>query len=182
MITREIDVFDPAVVTSPRSPPGTTDNVIPETAEMLGTIRAAVGADPGRGQGRRCTGWSPTASPPRTAPTRRGRRSSTATRSRSTTDGRRRPVALDPLALLGPDRAVLEMPTRSWAPRTSPTCCSGCPGAMSFLGACPPGQDPATAPSNHSNRVVFDEDAMAVGVATHAAVALAALDAKVTAD
>ena len=50
------------------------------------------------------------------------------------------------------------------------------PGAMAFLGACPPGLDPEKAPANHSNRVVFDEDAMAVGVATHVAVALAALN------
>jgi hippurate hydrolase len=49
------------------------------------------------------------------------------------------------------------------------------PGAMSFLGACPPGIEPGEAPANHSNKVVFDEDAMAVGVATHVAVALAAL-------
>ena len=37
------------------------------------------------------------------------------------------------------------------------------PGALAFLGACPPGVDPATAPPNHSNRVVFDESAMAAG-------------------
>ena len=54
------------------------------------------------------------------------------------------------------------------------------PGAMTFLGACPPGQDPEKAPANHSNRVVFDEDAMAVGVATHVATALAALAALAT--
>ena len=52
------------------------------------------------------------------------------------------------------------------------------PGALAFLGACPPQADPATAPPNHSNRVIFDESAMAVGVATHVATALAALDGK----
>ena len=46
---------------------------------------------------------------------------------------------------------------------------------LAFLGACPPGLDPEHAPANHSDRVLFDEDAMAVGVATHTAVALAAL-------
>ena len=49
------------------------------------------------------------------------------------------------------------------------------PGAMAFLGAGRPEVDPATAPQNHSNRVVFDEAAMAVGVALYAAVALRAL-------
>ncbi|MGI8799144.1 MAG: M20/M25/M40 family metallo-hydrolase, partial [Pseudonocardia sp.] len=46
------------------------------------------------------------------------------------------------------------------------------PGAMAFVGGCPPGSDPDTAAPNHSNRVVFDEDAMARGVATYAALAL----------
>jgi hippurate hydrolase len=43
---------------------------------------------------------------------------------------------------------------------------------MAFLGACPPGHDPRTAPGNHSNKVVFDEAAMPVGVATLAGVAI----------
>ena len=46
------------------------------------------------------------------------------------------------------------------------------PGAMAFVGARPPEVDPATAPMNHSNRVIFDEPAMAVGVAPYVAVAL----------
>jgi hippurate hydrolase len=51
------------------------------------------------------------------------------------------------------------------------------PGAMAFLGARPAAHDLATTPQNHSNRVVFDESAMAVGVAMYAAVALRHLGA-----
>ena len=40
MVTRSIDVFDPSVVTVGRITAGTTNNVIPETAEIEGTIRA----------------------------------------------------------------------------------------------------------------------------------------------
>ena len=40
MVTRRIDVFDPAVVTVGRISAGTTNNMIPETAEIEGTIRA----------------------------------------------------------------------------------------------------------------------------------------------
>jgi hippurate hydrolase len=47
------------------------------------------------------------------------------------------------------------------------------PGALAFLGGCPPGVDPAVAPPNHSNRVVFDEGAMSAGVAVYAGLALA---------
>jgi len=51
------------------------------------------------------------------------------------------------------------------------------PGAMAFLGACPPGADPASAAGNHSNLVVFDEDALPAGAALYAAMALDALAA-----
>jgi hippurate hydrolase len=38
------------------------------------------------------------------------------------------------------------------------------PGAFVFLGACPPGTDPAGAPSNHSPRAVFDDSVLADGM------------------
>ncbi len=40
MITRRIDVFDPAVVTVGKITAGTVSNIIPETAEIEGTIRS----------------------------------------------------------------------------------------------------------------------------------------------
>src|SRR4051794_18090533 len=49
------------------------------------------------------------------------------------------------------------------------------PGAMAFLGACPPELDPETAPGNHSNLVVFDEEALPAGVAMYAQMAPQAL-------
>jgi hippurate hydrolase len=49
------------------------------------------------------------------------------------------------------------------------------PGALAFLGACPPGVTPEEAAPNHSNRVHFDESAFAHGVALYAAFALDAL-------
>jgi len=49
------------------------------------------------------------------------------------------------------------------------------PGAMAFLGACPPGLEPESAPANHSNLVVFDEEPLPAGVALYAQMALRAL-------
>jgi hippurate hydrolase len=46
------------------------------------------------------------------------------------------------------------------------------PGAMAFLGGRPRDADASTYPSNHSDRVVFDEPSMAVGAALYAHVAL----------
>jgi hippurate hydrolase len=49
------------------------------------------------------------------------------------------------------------------------------PGVMAFLGACPPGQEPESAPPNHSNLVVFDEEPLPAGVALYARMAMQAL-------
>ena len=40
MVTRRIDAFDPVVITTTKIQAGTTNNVIPETAELIGTLRA----------------------------------------------------------------------------------------------------------------------------------------------
>ena len=45
-------------------------------------------------------------------------------------------------------------------------------GAMSFLGVCPPGEQPARAHVCHSNRMVIDENAMRAGIAMYAAMAI----------
>jgi metal-dependent amidase/aminoacylase/carboxypeptidase family protein len=46
------------------------------------------------------------------------------------------------------------------------------PGAFVMLGACPPGRDPETAPTNHSAVAVFDDAALADGTALYAELAL----------
>lgn len=46
------------------------------------------------------------------------------------------------------------------------------PGTYVFLGACPPGNDPATAPANHSPRATFDDSVLADGAALLAELAL----------
>jgi len=56
------------------------------------------------------------------------------------------------------------------------------PGAMAFIGSVPPGLDPESVPQNHSNRVVFDEEVLPIGVAFFAAVALRHLRGFVNAD
>jgi hippurate hydrolase len=77
-------------------------------------------------------------------------------------------------ALIGPDR-VVTMPAPIMGAEDFSYVLEQVPGALAFLGGCPPGTDPATAPPNHSNRVVFDEAAMATGVAVYAGLALDAL-------
>ena len=45
------------------------------------------------------------------------------------------------------------------------------PGALAFLGVCPPGTRPADAHACHSNRMTIDEDAMRAGIAMYSAIA-----------
>ena len=52
------------------------------------------------------------------------------------------------------------------------------PGALAFLGVCPPGEQPARAHACHSNRMTIDEDGMQAGIALHAAVALSYLSGR----
>jgi metal-dependent amidase/aminoacylase/carboxypeptidase family protein len=73
--------------------------------------------------------------------------------------------------LAGPE-AVVEMAAPRMGAEDFSYVLQRVPGMMAFLGARPAGQDVASAPENHSNRVVFDEPAMALGAATYAAVAL----------
>ena len=65
MVTRRIDVFDPSVVTVGRITAGTTNNVIPETAEIEGTIRAV--SEKTRTRSTTASAGSSMASPPPTA-------------------------------------------------------------------------------------------------------------------
>ncbi|WP_172381952.1 M20 family metallopeptidase [Streptomyces sp. MNP-20] len=168
MVTRTVHVFDPAVVTIGRIEAGTTTNIIPETAELHGTLRtltpatrqllrenvARVAHHVAAAHGATAEvelpeGYPPVVNDPdRTA----------AARAAAT-------------ALLGPGR-VHELAEPVMGAEDFSYVLERVPGAMAFLGACPPGTSPDEAPDIHCNRVVFDEGAMAVGSAVHAAVAL----------
>ena len=115
MVTRRIDVFDPSVVTVGRITAGTTNNVIPETAEIEGTIRAVSE----KTRTRVHDGIRRVARRPRRRPRLRGRRStsSRATRSPSTTRTSPRPCSASPSRSSAPTRSCAR-PTRSWVPRT----------------------------------------------------------------
>ncbi len=72
-------------------------------------------------------------------------------------------------SLVGDDR-VIEMPNPMMGAEDWSYILEKVPGSMAFLGVAPPGVE-RPAP-NHSNRMLIDEPAMAVGIALHAAMAL----------
>jgi hippurate hydrolase len=174
LVTRRVDVFDPAVITIARIAAGTTHNIIPETAEMSGTMRTL------------------------SEENRRELRAAVARVAEGIAAAHGATVEVDVEAgypvtvndaaavellggtaaeLVGSDR-VRALAHPIMGSEDFSYVLQRVPGAMGFLGACPPGLEPERAPTNHSRQVVFDEDALPVGVATYAGVALRQLAAE----
>jgi hippurate hydrolase len=168
MVTRTVDVFDPAVLTVAQVTAGTTHNVIPESARLYGTLRAVsertrravwerirVVAD-GVAAAHGCTaqvdivqGYPVT--------------------TNDATFARFAAGVVDDR--LGQGRSY-QMPSPVMGAEDFSYVLQQVPGAMVFLGVCPPEHaDPFAAPACHSNRMVLHEDVMADGMALHAAVA-----------
>jgi amidohydrolase len=168
MVTRTIDVFDPAVVTVGRITAGTTNNVIPETATIEATIRAISEGTRAKVRDgiRRVAEGIATAHD--------------AGVSVDFADGY--PVTVnDRMAadfaidlageVIGTDK-VVRMPNPVMGAEDFSYVLNRLPGAMLFLGGTHEGRNPATAPANHSNRVLFDEAAMVNGASLYSAMAL----------
>ena len=168
MVTRTIDVFDPCVVTVGRIAAGTTDNIIPETAHIEGTIRAVSEDTRARVHGnisRVAEGIAAAHGVAATVEIDNGY-------PVTVNDGPFADNARSLAQLVAGSRNVVELPHPIMGAEDFSYVLQRVPGSMMFLGGTPPGVDPATAAPNHSNHVVFDEQAMATGIAMYAAVAL----------
>lgn len=171
MMTRRIPAFDPAVLTIARITAGSTNNVIPETAFLEGTIRSfseKTRANVREGLSRvvehicaahLCEadlriipGFPVTLCDDRAV-----------TLARRTTK-----------AMFG-EEAWFEMPSPMMGAEDFSYVLQKAPGAMMFLGASPEGGDWRTCCALHSNRMVLDENVMARGAAMHCAIAEAFL-------
>ena len=168
MITRTVDVFDPAVVTIARISAGTTNNVIPEVAHIEGTIRAVSESTRGRvhdGIRRVVDGIAAAHGCEASVEVEHGY-------PVTVNDDSFAEHVLDIAnGLIGEDK-VVRLPHPVMGAEDWSYVLQVVPGAMMFLGGTPADRNPATAAPNHSNRVMFDEQAMATGIAAYAAVAL----------
>ena len=171
MITRRIETFDPAVVTITKLIAGTTTNVIPETAKIEGTIRAVSEKTRNKVHDsirRVAEGIAATYEMQASVEIKLGY-------PVTVNDAPSVDFALDVAeSLLGEGNAV-HMPSPIMGAEDFSYVLNQIPGAMVFLGGTPEGLNPATAPPNHSNRVMFDEAAMAHGVALYSSLALRTL-------
>ena len=168
MITRRINVFNPGVLTVTKINAGTAFNVIPETAEINGTIRA-ISEHTRRqvhdGVKRVAEGIAAAHGLEVSVELNDGYDVTVNDASAAAfAGGIAREVA-------GADRFI-ELPTPVMGAEDFGYVLNHVPGAMMFLGATPPERNPATAAPNHSNRVYYDESAMVTGIALYSAMAL----------
>jgi hippurate hydrolase len=168
MVTRTVDVFDPAVVTIGQITAGTTNNIIPETAHILGTMRSVSEATRTKVQDNIRRVVDGIAAAHGVSATLTIDTGYPVTVNDRTFAGNALGVAR---SVVGADH-VIELPHPIMGAEDFSYVLQEVPGAMMFLGATPPEIDLATAAPNHSNRVYFDEQAMAGGIATYAAIAL----------
>jgi amidohydrolase len=168
-VTRRIDVFDPAVISVTKIASGTTGNVIPESAEMLGTIRAT---SP-KARERAHAGLRQVVEGVCAAHGARALVAIVEGYPVTVNDAEQSEFARDVVAdLLGGD-AYVEMPAPLMGAEDFSFVLEKIPGAMLFLGVRP--DDTSLRAPCHSNRMVLNEEGMAHGIAVHAALALRAL-------
>ncbi|WP_439533962.1 M20 metallopeptidase family protein [Polymorphobacter sp.] len=166
-ITRQVSVFDPAVVTIGRITAGTTDNVIPDRAEMLGTLRtlsAERRASVQAGLARLVPGIA--AAHGATASVRFDPGFPV-----TVCDGRA--VALGRTVARGlfGDNGWEDLANPIMGAEDFAYVLEKVPGAMFFLGAAVDGSDWRSCCGLHSTRMMLDEAVMPRGAAFHAAVA-----------
>ena len=168
MVTRRIDVFDPVVVTCTKVTAGTSNNVIPETVEMVGTLRATSEMARERAQEAIRRVAANIASAHLCAADVEIRRGYPVTVNDPDFVDFARAVASD---LLGADNYI-DQPAPIMAAEDFSYVLQRMPGCMMFLGVRPAGHEGHDhVEPCHSNRMILNEDCMAVGIAMHASVA-----------
>jgi amidohydrolase len=167
-VTRRIDAFDPVVLTCAKVTAGTTNNVIPETAEMVGTLRATSEKAREKAQeGLRRVAANIAAAHSCEAEVAMKRGYPVTVNHAEFVDFARS-VATE---LLGPENYI-DRPAPIMGAEDFSYVLQRIPGCLMFLGVMPDGHErhDHIAPC-HSNRMILNEDCMAAGIAMHASIA-----------
>ncbi|WP_347350897.1 M20 family metallopeptidase [Intrasporangium sp.] len=173
MVTRQFDVFDPVVLTVGQLHAGTRSNIIPDEAYLEATVRTF-----SEGSQERMAESAP----------RLVRQVAAAHGLESSVDFvRGYPMTVNDVdetafaartvaEVFGPARhAALAAPVG--ASEDFSRVLQQVPGSFLFLGAVPPGRDPATAPMNHSPLATFDDSVLPDGATIYAELAVRRLAA-----
>lgn len=162
-IARTVPVTDPAVLSITKVNAGTAHNIVPGSAEILGTLRTLsetrrrdvqeafrrivnhVAAAHGMiGEPRIEEGYPVTVN-----------------------DERANDLVRRCVEELGGEGGWRELPAPVMGAEDFSYVLREIPGAMAFLGAAPEGSDPAGNPPLHNTRMIIDEEVLAKGVALH---------------
>ena len=172
-VTRRFDVFDPIVITVGSFHAGTADNIIPDEARFLMTIRSFSAEARSRVKDGAVRMIREIAEAHGlTVATEYKDGYPVTVSDQSETAFAEHAVA----ALFGRERFDPLKYPRTGAEDFS-FVLERVPGAFLFLGACPPDWVPATAPFNHSAEAVFDDAVLSDGTALYAELALRRLAA-----
>lgn len=166
-VTRRINAHDPIVLTFGKIEAGTTSNVIPESAHLLGTVRAVSEASRAAAH----AGIQRVAS--HVALAHNAHAEVTITKGFPVTVCDARGVALAQAAIsdLFGETDWRTMPAPVMGAEDFSYVLQQIPGAFVFLGVCPDGEDWRSACPCHSNKMQLNEAIMARGVAAHCAIA-----------
>lgn len=165
-VTSRINVFDPVVLTTTKIEAGTTSNVIPEIADVLGTLRST--SEKSRSKAH--TGMERLATQIAIAHEMEAEFTISEGYPVTVNDAEfvdfARQTARE---VLGQD-SFIPMKTPMMGAEDFSYFLQRWPGAMFFLGVKP--DDASLAAPCHSNRMILNEDGMAHGVALHAGIAM----------
>ncbi|ANP47777.1 M20 metallopeptidase family protein [Candidatus Viadribacter manganicus] len=167
MVTRRVPAFDPVVVTVGRIEAGVTNNVIPETAVIEGTIRSFSEASRTLAHEgiRRLAEHIPAAH------LCQGRVDIELGFPVTVCDSGIAALAKATACRLAGEAAWMDMPSPAMGAEDFAYILQRVPGAMVFLGASPEGGDWRSCCALHSNRMVLDERVMTQGAAMYCAFA-----------
>jgi hippurate hydrolase len=173
MVTRKFDVFDPVVVTVGTFHAGTVENVIPDEATFVATIRtfSANSRDRIRAESVQL------------ARQLAGAHGLTADAEFidgypvTSNDQGEFAFAAKTIGEVFGEHRFITAPNPLTGSEDFSYVLQQVPGAFIMVGACPPDTDSSSAPWNHSAEAVFDDAALAEGMALYAELALRRLTA-----
>lgn len=173
LVTRGFDVFDPVVITVGSFHAGTADNIIPDEAHFLATVRSFSGAarDRVRAASLRLIAELAAAHGLRAEAEYLDGYPVTVNDAAETAF-----AAQAVAAMFGEDRLIAQANPLPGAEDFS-FVLDEVPGVFLMLGAGPEGSDPGTAPFNHAADAVFDDAVLPDGAALLAELALRRLSA-----
>ncbi len=166
-VTRRIDVFDPVVITIAKIEGGSANNVIPESASLLGTLRTLSEAS------REMAHAGIRRIAENIARAHECEAEVELIRGFPVTVCDARAVGVAERALTGlfGAEAWITMATPIMGAEDFSYVLQKVPGAMVMLGVCPEGQQWKFACPCHSNKMTLNESTLARGVAAHCAIA-----------